>query len=69
MIVHYHYQWNKWDEVHRNREAAAEHVGIIRAILDGQDRTAEVLLDQHLTRSYGTLLASVRWNEAASPAA
>lgn len=69
MIVHYHYQWNKWDEVHRNREAAAEHVTIINAILEGQDRTAEILLDQHLTRSYGTLIASVRWDDAALRAA
>lgn len=63
LIVHHHYRWNKSDEIRRNREAAAEHVAIIEALLAGQYDEAQTLLDQHLAGGYRTLLASVRWQE------
>lgn len=61
IIVHYHYQWNKRDEVVRNRAAAAEHILIIEAILLGDRKTAREALDLHLKTARGTLLASVNW--------
>jgi DNA-binding GntR family transcriptional regulator len=67
IIVHYHYLWNKQDEVRRNRAAAAEHLAIIRAIVAGDAVAARTALSQHLATAHRTLIASVQWgNEAKS---
>lgn len=63
IIVHYHYLWNKKDEISRNREAAAEHLAIIRAVLAKDAVRAQHALDAHLETARLTLLASVRWQE------
>lgn len=64
IIVHYHFQWNKRDEVRRNRDAAAEHLTIIRAILKDDHETARHALAAHLSTAHRTLIASVPWPDA-----
>lgn len=61
IIVHYHYLWNKQDEMRRNRAAAAEHLAIIRAVLAGDEAAARSALSAHLATAHRTLIASVRW--------
>lgn len=63
IIVHYHYLWNKQDEIRRNRAAAAEHLEIIRAVLAEDDGAARTALATHLATAHRTLIASVRWAE------
>lgn len=63
LIVHFHYRWNKIDEVGRNRNAAAEHLEVIEALLDGDAGRAEAAFDRHLATAYQTLIASVRWED------
>lgn len=63
IIVHYHYLWNKQDEIRRNRAAAAEHLEIIRAVLAEDDVAARTALSTHLATAHRTLIASVRWAE------
>jgi DNA-binding GntR family transcriptional regulator len=63
IIVHYHYLWNKQDEIRRNRAAAAEHLAIIRAVLAEDDAAARTALSTHLATAHRTLIASVRWPE------
>lgn len=63
IIVHYHYLWNKKDEVRRNREAAEEHLAIIAAILSGDAEAARRALEIHLETARKTLIASVRWQD------
>ncbi|WP_245443829.1 FCD domain-containing protein [Mesorhizobium sp. DCY119] len=62
IIVHFHYRWNKVDEIRRNRTAAAEHLEIIEAVLAGDGAAATAALDRHLMTAYRTLIASVRWS-------
>lgn len=64
IIVHYHYLWNKKDEVGRNRDAAAEHLEILAAVSAGDGPAAMAALERHLATARRTLLASVLWPEA-----
>ncbi|MBU2961159.1 GntR family transcriptional regulator [Citreicella sp. C3M06] len=59
IIVHYHYQWNKRDEITRNRAAIREHLSVIQAILQGDSNAARGFFDDHLTTARKTLLASM----------
>lgn len=61
IIVHYHYLWNKQDEVQRNRAAAGEHLAIIRAVLAEDAEAARTALSRHLSTAHRTLIASVPW--------
>ena len=63
IIVHFHYRWNKRDELRRNRAAVGEHLAIIDAVLDGDAPRAGAALDAHLATAYRTLMASVTWAE------
>ncbi len=63
IIVHFHYRWNKRDELRRNRDAVAEHLAIIDAVLAGDAARAARALDHHLATAYTTLMASVHWAE------
>jgi len=62
LIVHFHYRWNKIDEVARNRTAAAEHIDVIEALIDQDAARAITALDHHLAMAYRSLIASVRWS-------
>ncbi|MEI4487402.1 GntR family transcriptional regulator [Frigidibacter sp. MR17.14] len=64
IIVHYHYLWNKKDEVGRNRDAAAEHLVILDAVRRGDAPAAMAALDRHLATARRTLLASVIWTDS-----
>ncbi|TQS73071.1 GntR family transcriptional regulator [Rhodobacteraceae bacterium] len=61
VIVHYHYQWNKRDEVARNRAALHEHLAVIRAVLEGRKEDARQAFAAHLDTARATLMASVSW--------
>ncbi|MGO4852194.1 GntR family transcriptional regulator [Phaeovulum sp. W22_SRMD_FR3] len=63
IIVHFHYRWNKRDELRRNRAAVAEHLAVIEAVLAGDSATATDALDAHLATAYRTLMASVIWSD------
>lgn len=63
IIVHFHYRWNKRDELRRNRAAVAEHMAIIDAVLAGEAPAAARALEAHLATAYRTLMASVHWSD------
>jgi len=60
LIFHYHYMWDKSDELQRNRDAIQEHLSWIDALLRRDERAAEDAASRHLRRSKETLLNSLR---------
>lgn len=64
IIVHFHYSWNKRDELRRNRSAVTEHLAIIDAALAGDTPRAAAALDAHLATARQTLMDSVIWADA-----
>ena len=62
IIVHYHFQWNKRDEVARNRAAIYEHLAVIQACLSGRKADAIQALEAHLKTARRTMMASVNWD-------
>lgn len=62
LVFHYHYRWNKKDEMERNKDALGEHLNIISAIELGHLREAERYFLEHLCRARETLMASVQWD-------
>jgi DNA-binding GntR family transcriptional regulator len=58
-IFHYHYQWNKVLEKHRNRVATIEHLDYIDALFRGDAAKVEAACRVHLTSARETLLASL----------
>lgn len=48
IIVHYHYQWNKRDEITRNRAALREHLEVIQALVQGREDDAIAAHSSHL---------------------
>jgi len=62
LIFHYHYQWDKQLERHRNAAAIGEHLRIIAALRSGDAAEAEAATLAHLVTSKETLLASLRVN-------
>lgn len=58
LIFHYHYQWNKKDERHRNEVAIGEHLTYIDALLDRDSREVERACRAHLISAKETLLRS-----------
>lgn len=65
LIFHYHYQWDKTTERHRNEAAIGEHLAIIRALQDRNPSAAEAATRSHLATSKETLLSSLRGNHLA----
>lgn len=61
LVFHYHYRWNKLDEMERNRDAAHQHLKIIAALETGQASEAEAMFLEHLAHARETLIASVSW--------
>ena len=58
-IFHYHYQWNKVLEKHRNRVAILEHLDYIDALLSLDPARVETAVRVHLLSARQTLLASI----------
>jgi DNA-binding GntR family transcriptional regulator len=62
-VFHYHYQWDKSDEMERNRYAIGEHLAILRALADGDKKKAIATMSRHLQSSRQTLIASIHSRE------
>jgi DNA-binding GntR family transcriptional regulator len=58
-IFHYHYQWNKKDELQRNRAAVLEHLVYIDALLSRDSDRIEEACQDHLKSAKETLIQSV----------
>ncbi len=59
LVFHYHYQWDKKDELDRNAAAIAEHLRIIEALRTRDESAALTAARMHMTTSKQTLLASL----------
>ena len=57
-IFHYHYQWNKRDERHRNEVAIHEHLAYIAALFSRDRDQVEAACNRHLTSAKTTMLRS-----------
>jgi DNA-binding GntR family transcriptional regulator len=60
MVFHYHYQWDKRDEMPRNRHALQEHLAILRALGERDLSAAIAAMRAHLRSARTTMLASTR---------
>ena len=58
VIFHYHYQWNKQDERHRNEVAIREHITYIDALVSRNKSLIELACKAHLASAKETLLRS-----------
>ena len=58
LICHYHYQWNRGDELERNKKALEEHVEIITQLLAHNTSGVIIAMEAHLNTSKKTLLRS-----------
>jgi DNA-binding GntR family transcriptional regulator len=56
LIFHYHYQWNKHSERHRNEVAIGEHLAYIDALLDRSTARIERACKTHLASARETLI-------------
>ena len=59
MIFHYHYQWNKTNEINRNAVAAEEHLAYIAALKSGEQAKVDKACRRHLKSARETLLQSI----------
>lgn len=59
LIFHYHYQWNKQNELDRNRIAVAEHLDYIAALFSRDTRRVEAACRIHLASARRTLILSL----------
>lgn len=58
LICHYHYQWNKGDELERNQVAIEEHIEIITQLLARNTSGVLAAMESHLNTAKKTLLRS-----------
>jgi len=58
LICHYHYQWNKGDELERNKVAIEEHIAIITQLLARNTSGVLSAMETHLNTAKKTLLRS-----------
>lgn len=58
MVFHYHYQWDKRDEIQRNRHALREHLAILRALVARDVPAALAAMRTHLQSAHTTMLDS-----------
>ena len=65
LIFHYHYMWDKRDELERNAAAIDEHLDWINAMLDRDRNRSEDAALKHLRRSKETLLSSLKEHKLA----
>lgn len=57
-LICYHYQWNKGDELERNKVAIEEHIAIITQLLARNTSGVLAAMETHLNTSKTTLLRS-----------
>lgn len=69
MVFHYHYQWDKRDEIPRNRYAVQEHLAILRALSARDIPGAMAAMHTHLETARSTMLNSIRSREQRRSAA
>jgi DNA-binding GntR family transcriptional regulator len=62
LIFHYHYRWNKTDELDRNRYAIVQHLEIISALEDADTERAMSAFIAHLKHAKETLFAAAVWD-------
>lgn len=60
MVYHYHYQWDKSDELSRNQYALQEHLAILRPLSRGDACAAHAAMCTHLRSAHSTMLNSLR---------
>ncbi|MBZ9653618.1 GntR family transcriptional regulator [Phyllobacterium lublinensis] len=60
LIFHYHYQWNKKDELERNEAAIGEHLAYIDALFSGDMHEIERTCLRHMTSARTTLVRSLQ---------
>ncbi|MES0882556.1 GntR family transcriptional regulator [Roseibium sp. SCP14] len=63
LIFHYHYMWDKRDELERNAAAIEEHLDWINAMLERDVEKSEAAALKHLRRSKETLLNSLKGHQ------
>ncbi|KQV82590.1 hypothetical protein ASD15_11400 [Massilia sp. Root351] len=63
MVYHYHYQWDKRDEIPRNQYALQEHLAILRPLTKGDVPAAMAAMRSHLNSSRATMLSALRKRE------
>jgi DNA-binding GntR family transcriptional regulator len=59
LIFHYHYQWNKVDELQRNEVALVEHLKYIEALRSRDLTRVDAACRAHLSSARKTLLSSI----------
>ncbi|MBP1204334.1 DNA-binding GntR family transcriptional regulator [Duganella sp. 1411] len=64
MVYHYHYQWDKRDEIPRNQYALQEHLAILRPLVDGDAAAAQTAMRAHLRSARSTMLSALRKRDA-----
>ena len=64
MVYHYHYQWDKRDEIPRNQYALQEHLAILRPLVRGDVAAALAAMRVHLGSSRSTMLNALRQRDA-----
>ena len=64
MVYHYHYQWDKRDEIPRNQYAVQEHLAILRPLAKGDIEAATAAMRTHLRSSRSTMLSALRLRES-----
>ena len=55
LVFHYHYQWDKRDEMPRNQYAVQEHLEILRALARHDTAAALAAMNKHLDSSRHTM--------------
>ncbi|TWI62637.1 DNA-binding GntR family transcriptional regulator [Pseudoduganella lurida] len=63
LVFHYHYQWDKDEELARNQYAVHEHLDILRALARRDIAGAREAMRIHLDSSRSTLLHGIRTRE------
>jgi len=63
MVFHYHYQWDKSEEMTRNEYAVHEHLVILRALARRDTNGALDAMRTHLQSSRTTLLGAIQTRE------
>jgi DNA-binding GntR family transcriptional regulator len=63
LVFHYHYQWDKGEELMRNQYAVHEHLDILRALARRDIVGADEAMRIHLSSSRSTLLQGIRARE------
>jgi len=63
LVFHYHYQWDKRDELPRNQHAVQEHLELLQALARRDGEAARRAMHTHLDSSRSTMLESITQRE------